>query len=123
MNITPSLIYWITRLDSIVMSAVIALILSLIGSIVLIFGYSVIKYEGGGDEADVLVKPLKHILWVLAISTVTAVFVPSSKEVAAMIVIPRVANSESVKDIGDGIVTLAKEWIEELKPSAKKESK
>lgn len=38
-----------------------------------------------------------------------------------MIVIPRVANSESVKDIGDGIVTLAKEWIEELKPSAKED--
>ena len=123
MNITPSLIYWITRLDSVIVFAVIALLLSLGASIVIGFGYSVVKCEDGEEKASGLIKPLKTSISVLVISTIVAVFVPSSKEGAAMIVIPRVANSESVKDIGDGIVTLAKEWIEELKPSTKKESK
>lgn len=121
MNITPSLIYWITRLDSVIVSATIALILSLIVSVAVSFAYAIVKYGEKNDDADALAKPLKHLFSVLAISTVVAVFVPSSKEVAAMIVIPRVANSESVKDISEGIVTLAKEWIEELKPSAKKD--
>ena len=46
---------------------------------------------------------------------------PTAKEFAAMIVVPRVANSESLQDIGTGIVGLAKAWLEELKTS--KESK
>lgn len=121
MNITPSLIYWITRLDSIIVFDVIALILSLLASIVFGFGYSVVRCEDGEEKASGLIKPLKTSISVLVISTIVAMFVPSSKEGASMIVIPRVANSESVKDIGDGIVTLAKEWLEELKPSAKKD--
>ena len=121
MNITPSLIYWITRLDTAITFAIIALILSFIASVAVGFTYVIVKYEEGNDKAKPLAKPLKRIVCVLAISTVTAVFAPSSKECAAMIVIPRVANSECIKDIGDGIVTLAKEWIEELKPSVKKD--
>lgn len=122
MNITPSLIYWITMLDSIIAVSVIASILLFVALIVYCFLYIGFRYiEDEEEKASCLSKQIKHILSVLAISTVTSVFVPSSKEVAAMIVIPRVANSESVKDIGDGIVTLAKDWIEELKPSAKKD--
>lgn len=42
--------------------------------------------------------------------------VPTTKEMAAIVVIPRVANSESVQGLGEGVVDLAKAWMAELKP-------
>lgn len=42
--------------------------------------------------------------------------VPTTKEMAAIIVIPKVANSESVQGLGEGVVELAKAWMQELKP-------
>lgn len=57
-------------------------------------------------------------LWLLC--RVTHPFVPTTKEMAAIVVIPRVANSESVQGLGEGIVDLAKVWMQELRPDTVK---
>ena len=43
--------------------------------------------------------------------------IPTTKEMCAIIVIPKIANSEPVQEIGSGIVDLAREWINEIRPS------
>lgn len=49
-------------------------------------------------------------------ATISAL-IPTTKEMAAIVVIPAVANSESVQGLGEGIVNLAKDWMKELSPS------
>lgn len=64
----------------------------------------------------------KHILkpacivfsaFILLGATISAI-IPTTKEMAAIVVIPKVANSQPVQDIGQGIVDIAKDWMIEL---------
>jgi hypothetical protein len=43
-------------------------------------------------------------------------FVPTSKEMAALYVIPKLANSQGVQEIPSKILKLTDEWLEELRP-------
>lgn len=56
----------------------------------------------------------------IAISTASHLM-PSTKQMAAIIIVPKIANSEKVQTIGNKVYDLAVEWMEELKPN-KKES-
>ena len=51
--------------------------------------------------------------FILLGATISAL-IPTTKEMAAIVVIPKVANSQPVQDIGQGIVDLAKDWMIEL---------
>ena len=60
----------------------------------------------------------------LVIGTATTLFglmVPNSREMAAIYVVPKIANSESLAEIGQSVKTLFVEWAEELRPSKGKE--
>lgn len=54
----------------------------------------------------------------LAVSLLQAayVLVPSTKEMVAIMVVPRIVNSEPVQEIGVEAKALAREWLEELRP-------
>lgn len=41
---------------------------------------------------------------------------PTSKEMAAIVVIPKIANSQPLSDIAANVVDLANAWLKELKP-------
>lgn len=45
-----------------------------------------------------------------------AVMLPTTNQYAAIKVIPAVANNEDLQGLGKDIVSLAKEWVEELRP-------
>lgn len=120
-EITPALIYWITRLDP----------LNKAGGAMAILGFGLGLFLfapicdpdlGIGDGAIAKLKRAQK--WLLTIGIVgilICTFMPTKKEAAAMIVIPRIANSETVSEIGDGVKTLAVEWLEELRPKKNKE--
>ena len=63
---------------------------------------------------------LKIFIPMCIFGTVVNLFVPSTKEMAAIIIIPKVANSEKIENIGNGLYNLALEWMEELRPSTEK---
>jgi hypothetical protein len=42
---------------------------------------------------------------------------------AAILIIPKIANSEKVEKIGNGLYDLAVEWMNELKPAKKEGAK
>ena len=103
--------YWLTRCDSICTASGILAV-----AFAILFAFTIIPIIIGEDtRACFVVCPLAFVIGM--ISAATCVFVPSTKEMAAIYVIPKIASSQTVKDLGEGVVTLAREWIEELRPA------
>lgn len=128
--ITTTRMYWLTRLDSICVAEFItAFIPTLI--FFLWVSYRVfdfitdMPFSMSKEEISDLIVRLKLyavvfitcvILWIPSCLT------PSSKELAAIIIVPKIANNEKVQDCGNRLYDLAVEWLDALKP-AKGETK
>lgn len=54
---------------------------------------------------------------------VTRVFVPTTRELAVIKVVPMIANNEDMQGLGRDAMELAREWVKELKPKVEKEAK
>lgn len=111
MEISAWTIYWITRCDAI---RVMAFIFSVASGLVALIWVPACCDLACRVKALVVGEIVFVTTFVLSLGT--AVLIPSTEQMAAIIVIPRIANSHEVKDLGTGIVELAKEWIVELKP-------
>ena len=119
MSITPETIYWVTRLDA-VKDALGASVIVCIFIFVLSLGVSGLA---GNDLED---HPVLRTLFAMGIvigllgapvAGIATTFIPTSKEYAAMLVVPRVANNETVQELGSKVVDLAAEWLDALKPA------
>lgn len=118
MDITLTQMYWLVMLDSINLGSAIMCII-----IAMVFACLIIAYAEG-YEYPVIVKILMPILVVLFITLFSVcVFIPSTKQMAAIIVVPKIANSEKVQTIGNKVYDLAVEWMGELKPKKGNEVK
>lgn len=126
--ITQMQMYWLTRLDALdalvccigVTFFVLSLVLGIIGMVIRVdYSYEERRY-GTGKRLHHKWMPL--CIAVSFVSALTASLIPSTKEMAAIIVIPKIANSEKVQDVGNRLYDLAVEWAEELRPK-KKEGK
>ena len=120
--ITPSTIYWIGTLDSIIMASS---IVGLLAYVVGLIGIGI--FVGGkiGQDKDCLRASLwiNGIAWPIAILAICiAVFTPSSRGASAMYVVPAIVNNEKVQDVGNKMYDLAIEWMEELKPRSNKKA-
>lgn len=121
MNITPFTIYLISRLTPLHDFLTVLTVLSAITSVLAVILLLVVSAEDG-SEGDLPVAIRRFIRWpisVLILSSLATAVVPTTKDVAAMIVIPRIANSQTVQELGENVVGLAKAWYEELKPGNK----
>lgn len=139
--ITQSNIYWITRLDElrkflgglgdrscfmVAIILVVTVVLVLVSTLAGNGNYEM--FSGMSDEKfEKLQQRMRTIakrgLWIALIffmlvhvCSIAKALTPSSKEMAAIMVIPRVANSESIQNMGQEIVDLAQEWLHELHP-------
>ena len=119
---TATQMYWFTRLDhffglaeAFIMIGAIALFAS-----VLIFVISANDSDGSGEMEPARKKWLKRILTsalvLLCLGGGIMTFVPTTKEMAAIYIVPEIVNSEKLRDAGDRMYTLAIEWMEELRP-------
>lgn len=140
MNITPSMIYWLTRLDEfcflfsiVFVCIVIIALVNVIGGFIAIDSANTDqlynrKERLAEDKYNIKVRfgrAVKLALVALLIGVVNS-FIPSTKQAAAIIVIPKIANSEIVAEMGDTakeLVGLAKAWLVELKPQPNAENK
>jgi hypothetical protein len=146
--ITSTQIYWLTRCDELKsflvgvdcpfilvasMAAVVAIALTLFNVFAGNGAYEL--WSGVPDEQfkamkDRAWRATKKSLAVFAVCVtmantvnLAASFVPTTKEMAAIMVVPRIANSQSVSDIAEGIVELAKAWMVELRPAKEGDAK
>lgn len=121
MSITSALIYWISCADKIIdLSDTLLGIFSFVGVTSITIGVCVYYLP---DQAESTLKHIRRLFkyWLIfpAISlffALVSTFTPSSKTLCAMYVIPAVANSQSIQEIGSEIINLSKEWLKELSP-------
>ncbi len=55
-------------------------------------------------------------MFCVVIAELIRVFTPTTKEMAAIIVIPAIVNNQDIKELGGEIPKLAREWLEEFRP-------
>ncbi len=98
--------YMLTRLDPLCMFFAIACIVSsicVIGSVVL----------AGPDRWKEFRRAIKYSVIALVISTCGTILVPSTKEMAAIIIVPKIANSTAVQKDVPELYGLGVEWLKE----------
>jgi SNF family Na+-dependent transporter len=116
MEITTMQMYWLVMLDSINIGSFVMCVLIAVAFI------SLIAIAMDSYECPLIAKILMPILVVLFVALFSVcVFLPGTKQMAAIMIVPKIANSEKVKTVGNKVYDLAVEWMEELKPN-KKES-
>ena len=118
MDITPFTVYLISRLtplyEFVTALCVVSVAAMAVGSAALL-----VMTVNRALEVETQRTILRWLRWMVSASIVFGalmVAIPSTKDAAAMIVLPRIANSQSVRELGDAVVELAKAWCEELRP-------
>lgn len=125
--ITGTEIYWITRLDDLrgfifglggVLTGI-----CVIGSVISIMCHAI----DSAERKELLPVSKKFMLRFVSGLLVglpllfSACFVPTTKEMCAIKVLPAIINNEDMQELPNKVVDLANEWLEELKPQKENE--
>ena len=133
--ITTFQMYWLVTLDGIIVMASIIFAVSLFVSV----GFGVCgavyrckgrEYSWDTDETIAQAHKVGEMMHrkialpsaiVCLISATIMALMPSTKQMAAIIIVPRIANSEKVQTVGNHLYGLAVDWMNELRPNKKGE--
>lgn len=108
--ITTTQMYWLVTMDGIVCaSAIIAVALGVVAFMAIPMTL---------DDDFPKWTPPAIALAAVAFALV-AVFVPTTRQMAAILVVPKIANSEKVQTAGNKLYDLAMEWMDELRLTKK----
>ena len=114
--ITTVQMYWLTRLDTLEVIGVLLAALGSFASLLLAIIYNLLFDEFTERAQHAVKTALRIVVPAVLLGFAIVIFVPNTKEMAAIWVVPKLANSESVSEIAGGVKTLAVEWLEELRP-------
>jgi len=118
MEITSSSIYWITRLDSFLATCVGFMLITIVGAFILGGVFFSMKMDGL-EKTDTKYIIIKRMFFSFLFSAiffwVGATFIPGTKEMAAIKVVPKIANSERLQNISNELCDLAVDWLKDLK--------
>lgn len=118
MTITPATLYWFTRLDGInclcTTVAIFSILAFVIGAIMWIAN---LDYNDDYSEAGKKIAKATGIISALALTI--GLFVPTSKEMAMIYVVPQITESQVVKqdipELYDLGVNALKDWLKQTK--------
>lgn len=139
--ITPMQMYWLVKLDDIrcffdgifTLPCVVAFA-GVAGSVICTLMYlfagngSYDMFSGKSDEEFKDIRSLlltwRKLLLTIALAAIGVAmalsglyhFTPTTKQMAAVVVVPKIANSEKVQVAGNKLYELAVEWMDELRP-------
>ena len=107
--ITTTQRYWLVTMDSIVhASAIIAIALGVMAFLTIPM------------VLDDLPKWTPSAIALVAVAfALVAAFVPTTRQMAAIVMVPKIANNEKVQAAGNKLYDLAVEWMDELRPRKK----
>lgn len=120
MTITPAIMYWFTRLDRITATFD---IITLLGVFALLF-LSIAYYATSSNtdemyEHKVVKSVLKWLIPVWLFCLIGAMFIPNSKQMAMIYVVPQITESQVVKqdipELYDLGVNALKDWLKQTK--------
>lgn len=120
--ITPSTIYWIGQCDQMRCVLEPTAALGLVFAIALTIVAVGATFDSGTPRiVGKLLSVLASFFWaVMFVAVIGLLFIPTTKTVAAMYVVPAIVNNEKMNDAGDRLYALAIEWMEELRPAKNK---
>lgn len=112
--------YWLLRLDGIKDMFEVITVLLTIAVVLLGIGFLVCFFISKADEhedATRVAKSLKHgfLITVLLCLFFTFVWIllPTTKQMAAILVVPKIINNEQVQELPEKIVELGNEWMDD----------
>lgn len=116
--ITESSIYWILKLDDIRGAAVLFTVLSVIVFVISLCAFAAL-YIGGDEDDAYLIKGAFRtaamlLVW-LIINVAVIAFIPSTKQMAMIKVLPAIANSEVVGELSADAKEIYKMGIQAIK--------
>lgn len=117
MEITTMQMYWLVMLDNLTFGLGVILVMC---CLFFILG---IPMLGAIGSEDIFPSIAKKVIVIAAVSLLGLLFIPSTKQMAAIMIVPKIANSEKVQTIGNKVYDLAVEWMEELAPNKESEVK
>lgn len=112
--ITTTQMYWLVILDSIVSGIVALAVIAGIFSVFTCLTVTLAEFPKWVPKTAVSVT---------LVSILLLMFIPSTKQMAAIIVVPKIVNNEKVQVAGGKLYDLAVEWMDELRPKKPKEDK
>lgn len=102
MTISPWLIYLWGIADQIRTTSIILMILLVFASFVFLLVWGFCMDEGDEEGATSWMKRVQKVGFMAILSAILAAFLPSSKTIAVMVVLPAIVNSEPIqKDLPD----------------------
>lgn len=117
-EITPSFIYWITRLDQFNALTGFASLISFVTAVVFMV-IMIVQADASNDKSyHIALRGFKISLSVLAIFSLIHIFIPTTKEACAMYVVPKIVNNEKVQNVSKEFYDLALDWMKELHPKS-----
>lgn len=115
MNLTPTAIYWILQADSFVIAS---LILALVFGSVMLFGFVATCID---DESKLGCGLSLFAAFLMFVFIAAAAFIPSTRTLTAMYVLPPIINNDVVqKDIPECVKALIQNVISNAAPAAEK---
>ena len=119
--------YMLLKLDTLSGTFFVLMTLAIVACIVMLVCFGIASDCGNPKPALNAIK--RHFKWIIPIGFICGLFgafLPTTKEMAAIIVVPKICNAAiNNKDLmalpGD-IISLASSWIKELRPENIKES-
>ena len=140
--ITTTEMYWLTRLDSVkellgyglgrcfilltLLSAAVTVLAFCLGTFTGNKLYEVFEHKSD-EELKSIHTRFRRISWrsavfgcvtltVAVVCSMLEALMPTTREMAAIIMVPAIANNEKVQTVGNKLYDLAAEWLDELKP-------
>lgn len=106
--------YWITRLDGINFISCGGMLILGLASLICLIGYCINRYLDKDEDVWKLFRRLMAFsIPAFIISTLVAVFVPTTKEMATIIILPKVVNGKVVQKDIPAMWNHAVKWVEE----------
>jgi apolipoprotein N-acyltransferase len=112
--ITSKQMYWLLMLDNIGtflgVSFIVWIILFVISGVVVAIGIN------ENDWSKKLVIFPISVFIIASLILIIGTFLPNTKQMAVILVAPRIINNEQVQKLPNQVLELTNEWLEELKP-------
>jgi hypothetical protein len=120
MELTTMQLYWIIKLDTFLdITGFLSFLLGLLAFTCIIGLFSCSIIQDFKEFLSIWKKFSKYSIPLFIIFLSVSVFLPTTKQMAALIVLPKIINNEKVQEIPQKLLDLGIEWLDELKPTKK----
>lgn len=110
---TTAQMYFLVMLDSISCGALLAAVFLGLISFIFTIGYLMAE-EMRFVRYDEFPRWIKVLWGSCVLSFLVSVFLPTTKQMAAIVVLPRIVNNSRVQEIPDKILDFTEAWIKEM---------